>query len=471
VGILGDVPDASDDATQAGLTDAEPVVRSRASVVEPGAVVGRHVVLHELGAGGMGVVYAAYDPELDRKVALKLLLPGAGGDIGRLRLLREAQALGRLSHPNVVGIHDVGTVGEQVWLAMEFVQGRTLEQWLRTPRRWQEVLEILRNAGEGLAAAHAAGLLHRDFKPDNVMVGDDGRVRVMDFGLARAHAGAGASAMDLSPPSPEASSSFASSSLASTVTRVGAIVGTPSYMAPEQFGSKELSAAADQFAFCVTLWEALYGERPFEGRSPMELVANVLDGKLRPPTRARAAPGWLRRACERGMAVEPTQRWPSMSALLDTLAKGRTRAAVRKGLVAVGVLALLGGGIAAERRWDLARRTAACEASGDEVEVAWSPEREQELRDALVATGVSHAAVTADRVTPWLEQQALAWREARVEACLDTHVRGRWDAETLDRSLWCLEERRMALQSLVDELTLADADVLHKAVSAAAGLA
>jgi len=465
-GYPTEVTDAWDDATQVGLPDAEPTVRSRASVVEPGSVVGRHVVLHELGAGGMGVVYAAYDPELDRKVALKLLLPGAGGDIARLRLLREAQALGRLSHPNVVGIHDVGTVGEQVWLAMEFVQGRTLQQWLETPRGWREVLEILRNAGEGLAAAHAAGLLHRDFKPDNVMVGDDGRVRVMDFGLARAHAGAGASATDLPQWSPEASSS-----LASTVTRVGAIVGTPSYMAPEQIGSKELSAAADQFAFCVTLWEALYGERPFHGSSPMELVAHVLEGKLRPPQRARAAPGWLRRVCERGMAVEPAQRWPSMSALLDTLAKGRTRAAVRKGLVGAGVLALLGAGIEAQRRWDRAQVTEACEASGDEVEVAWSVEREQKLHDALVATGVSHASATADRVTPWLERQALAWREARVEACLDTHVRGRWDAETLDRSLWCLEERRMALQSLVDELTLADADVLHKAVIAAAGLA
>jgi tetratricopeptide (TPR) repeat protein/predicted Ser/Thr protein kinase len=465
------VSDSAGDATLAGSDRDRPATRSRTQPVEPGAVVGRHVVLHKLGAGGMGVVYAAYDPELDRKVALKLLLPGAGGDIGRLRLLREAQALGRLSHPNVVGIHDVGTVGEQVWLAMEFVQGHTLEQWLDTPRGWPEVLEILRDAGEGLAAAHAAGLLHRDFKPDNVMVGDDGRVRVMDFGLARAHAGAGASATDLAQPSPEASSSLASSSLASTVTRVGAIVGTPSYMAPEQFESKELSAAADQFAFCVTLWEALYGERPFRGSSPMELVANVLEGKIRSPVRARAAPGWLRRACERGMAVAPAQRWPSMSALLDTLAKGRTRAVVRKSLAAVVVLAVLGAGVEAQRRWDLAQVTEACEASGDEVEVAWNPEREQKLRDALVATGVSDAAATAERVTPWLERQARAWREARVEACLDTHVRGQWDAETLDRSLWCLEERRMELQSLVDELTLADAGVLHNAVTAAAGLA
>jgi tetratricopeptide (TPR) repeat protein/predicted Ser/Thr protein kinase len=461
------VPTHEGDATQAGTSGDEPRTRAWTHAVEPGAVVGRHVVLHELGAGGMGVVYAAYDPELDRKVALKLLLPGSGGDTGRLRLLREAQALARLAHPNVVGIHDVGTVGEQVWLAMEFVEGQTLGQWLAQPRGWPQVLEILRKAGEGLAAAHAVDLLHRDFKPDNVMVGEDGRVRVMDFGLARLHGGAGSLDTERSQPSPEPSHG-----LASHVTRMGALVGTPGYMAPEQFDAKkELTAAADQFAFCVTLWEALYGERPFGGDTPVEHAAHVLDGKLRSPTRARAVPGWLRRVCERGLAVEPAQRWPSMNALLDTLAKGRTRAAVRKGLAAVGVLALLGAGVEAQRRWDLAERTAACETAGDEVEVAWNAEREQALRDALVATGVSYAATTADKVTPWLDRRAVAWREARVETCLDFDVRGRWDAERLDRSLWCLEERRMELQSLVDELTLADAGVLHNAVSAAAGLA
>jgi tetratricopeptide (TPR) repeat protein/predicted Ser/Thr protein kinase len=458
-------PRASGDATQAGSHGGEPATPSRTRSAEPGSVVGRHVVLHELGAGGMGVVYAAYDPELDRKVALKLLLPGAGGDTGRLRLLREAQALGRLSHPNVVGIHDVGTVGEQVWLAMEFVQGQTLRQWLATPRRWPEVLEVLPKAGEGLAAAHAAGLLHRDFKPENVMVGDDGRVRVMDFGLARAHASSESLEAEPSQSYPERTSS-----LASSVTRVGAVVGTPSYMAPEQFAHEELSAAADQFAFCVTLWEALHGERPFGGDTPMELVASILAGRLHAPAKARAVPGWLRRVCERGLSVDPRQRWPSMSALLDALGKGRTRALARRGLAVVGVLALLGAGLQAQRRWDLAERTAACETAGDEVEAAWNPEREQTLRHALVATGVSHASTTADKVTPWLDRQVGEWREARVQACLDADVRDQWDAQTLDRSLWCLDERRMELESLVDELTLADANVLHKAVTAAAGL-
>jgi tetratricopeptide (TPR) repeat protein/predicted Ser/Thr protein kinase len=458
------VTSTSDDVTQVGTSDGdEPDARS--STVAPGAVIGRHVVLQRLGAGGMGVVYVAYDPELDRKVALKLLLPGSRGDMRRLRLLREAQALARLSHPNVVGIHDVGTVGEQVWLAMEFVQGRTLRQWLATPRRWPEVLEVLRKAGEGLAAAHAAELLHRDFKPDNVMVGDDGRVRVMDFGLARASAGSSESDGSLSPEGLPPRHS-----LSDSVTRVGALVGTPSYMAPEQIAGKELSAAADQFAFCVTLWEALYGERPFEGDTSAALVANVLEGKRVLPDRPRAVPGWLRRACERGLWIDPAQRWPSMSTLLDTLAKGRRRAAMRTGILAVGMLALVGTGWEAKARLDLARRTALCKTSGDEIAAAWNPDREQALRDALLGTGLGYAGTTADKVVPLLEQRATAWREARMEACLDAHVRSRWDAEQLDRSLWCLDERRMELESLVDELVAADVAVLQHAVTAAAGL-
>jgi eukaryotic-like serine/threonine-protein kinase len=460
-GIEDDGERPSFEVTVAGQ---EPAFHVPTHALEPGNVVGRHVVLHRLGAGGMGVVYAAYDPELDRKVALKLLLPGMAGPVGRTRLLREAQALGRLSHPNVVAIHDVGTVGEQVWLAMEFVQGQTLCDWLGTRRRWQDLLAVFRSAGEGLAAAHAAGLLHRDFKPANVMVGDDGRVRVMDFGLARVRPEAASLHLEEFGALPAFDTSM-------EVTRAGTVMGTPAYMAPEQFGSEELTAAADQFAFCVTLWEALYGERPFSGTTWMEISDSVLAGRLRTPPNRRAAPSWLRRACERGLSVDPQDRWPSMSALLETLATGRTRARARRRLVTVGVLAVLGAGVEGSRRYDLAQREAACEASGAEIETAWSPARELELRDALVATGVSHAATTADKAIPWIEQQAAAWREARVEACLDGDVRGRWDADTLDRSLWCLDERRMALESLVGELTLADADVLHKAVTAAAGLA
>jgi eukaryotic-like serine/threonine-protein kinase len=448
-------------------TDGEPCDAGGGwAYLERGAVVGRYVVLRELGAGGMGVVYAAYDPELDRKVALKLVLPGKAGGEERTRLLREAQALAKLSHRSVVGIHDVGTMGEQVWLAMEFVRGQTLGEWLKQPRDWREVLGVMRKAGRGLAAAHAVGLLHRDFKPENVMVGKGGRVRVMDFGLARARPNVVPMAADESTHEMPVLDT-----LAMRVTQAGTLVGTPLYMAPEQFLGRELTAAVDQFALCVTLWEGLYGERPFVGETLDERVDNMLAGRVREPAKGRGVPGWLRRVCERGMSAEPQRRFESMEVLLDTLTKGRMRARIRKGLAAVGVLAVLGLGAEGYRRFDIMQRTAACEASGDEVEVAWNVERKQKLHDALVATGVSYAPTTAEKVMPWLDKQAEAWREARVEACLDTDVRGQWDAETLDRSLWCLDERRTQLESLVNELTLADAGVLQKAVPAAAGLA
>jgi eukaryotic-like serine/threonine-protein kinase len=290
-------------------------------------------------------------------------------------------------------------------------------------------------------------------------------VRGVDFGLARARAGD--DSLGSAPPSPSVEPS---SALATSLTRAGAVVGTPRYMAPEQLGDGELTAAADQFSFCVTLWEALYGRRPFDGRTAAEISANVLAGRLRAPPKARKIPGWLRRACERGLAVDPALRWPSMGALLDTLAKGRTRAGIRKGLAVAGVLVLVGAGAEARRRWDVAQRVAACETTADELSAVWSPEREQALRKALVATGVSFAPRTADAVVPWIDGQAEAWREARVELCLDADVRDRWDADLLDRSLWCLDARRAELQTLVEELTLADAEVVHKAVAVASAL-
>jgi len=446
-------------------------------IVELGVLFGRYLPIEELGRGGMGRVLRVYDPRLQREVALKVLHTRAVDRVGRARMVREARTMAKLSHPNVVAVYDVDEdVRHGVVLAMELVKGTTLRQWLQaSPRAWTEVLTAFVEAGRGLAAAHAEGVLHRDFKPANVLVahadregaGARGPCKVTDFGLAKPEREASTATAEGVPTTLEAASDESSEAL----TQVGTVMGTPRYMAPEQHRGEALTSAADQFAFCVALWESLYGEPPFAGDTREELVANVLSGKVRSPTKAGAVPGWLRRACLRGLSVEPTQRWPSMNALLDALAKGRARAAMRKGVAAVGVLALLGVGLEVQRRWDLAERIAACEASGAEVEVAWNAERQQALREALVATGVGYAAMAADKATPWLERQAGAWREARVEACLDAEVRGRWDRETLDRSLWCLEERRVELQSLVDELTRADADVLPNVVAAAAGLA
>jgi eukaryotic-like serine/threonine-protein kinase len=447
-------------------TTDEPRGRSPGRVLSQGAIVGRYVVLSKLGAGGMGVVYAAYDPELDRKVALKLLLPGRDGREGRSRLLREAHALAKLQHPNVVAIHDVGTHDGQVWLAMEFVEGSTLDAWrTQTPRTWPEVLEVLVLAGRGVAAAHAAGLLHRDLKPDNIMVGADGRVRVMDFGLARPgkeqSAAPSISRQDSANPRLEA--------LELRLTQTGALMGTPAYMAPEQLADERLGPATDQFSFCVTAWEALHGTRPFTGKTVVELSVAVLGGQRTPPPQT-TVPTWLRRVLDRGLAVEPATRWPSMDALLDALGRGRKTARWRRGLALAALLAGCAAAFAGWQEIERRNRIAACDAAGASIAEVWNDEFRESLHEALVGTGVSYAKVTADKVMPWLDAFAEGWQVARIEACLDVDVRDIWDQELYDRALWCLDERRMGFEALVDELSRAGSGSVVRAVDAAAQL-
>ncbi len=438
--------------------------------LERGATVGRFVLLGTLGAGGMGVVHAAYDPELDRKVALKLLLPradGTSGAEGPTRLVREAQALVRLSHPNVVAVHDVGTHGERVWIAMEFVAGQTLTAWAAArPRPWSEVLPVLADVARGVSAAHAAGLVHRDLKPDNVMIGGDGRVRVMDFGLAHGRSPTSEPAL----ASTLVAGSDAAQRLASRLTAVGAVQGTPAYMAPEQWEGREAEPATDQFGWSVMAWELLYGARPFVGETMVTLAAAVLSGQRSAPPRGHRVPGWLRRVIERGLAVEPARRWPTMAALLAALERGKTRARIRTAVVVLAGVALFGAGAAGYRRWDIARRENICTEAGAEIDRAWHEDARQRLRAAFVATGVSYAATTADKVMPWLDERAGAWKRARTEVCQNADVRALWGAELLDRALWCLEDRQMELTSLVDELGRANATTVQKAVTAVARL-
>ncbi|MFY0562508.1 protein kinase domain-containing protein [Archangium lansingense] len=278
-----------------------------AHALVPGAQVGRYVVEGPLGEGGMGVVYAARDPGLGRTVALKLLRPGGGGDEGRARLVREAQAMARLAHPNVLPLFEMGTEGGSVFLAMERVEGPTLAGWLRERERpWREVLSLFLQAGEGLAAAHRAGLVHRDFKPANVLVGADGRPRVTDFGLVRHGAG-----MDEGLPG-----DIASGDTGESLTRAGAVPGTPAYMSPEQLAGREVDARGDQFSFCVALHEALYGLRPFDVR-----VRGEARWSRVPMPRGPRLPGYVRAALDRGLALEPEARFPSMDALLVALSR------------------------------------------------------------------------------------------------------------------------------------------------------
>ncbi|MCB9570262.1 MAG: serine/threonine protein kinase [Myxococcales bacterium] len=272
---MATVGGASGDEELTRVDGEAPERRDDAPLEVPpeGRLFGRYTLLRPLGRGGMGTVYAAYDEELDRKIAIKLLRgdprerasegEGAGAGEGAHHLLGEAQALARLSHPNVVQIYDVGVIGGQVFLAMEYVQGKTLREWEReAPRSWREVVALFRQAGEGLAAAHDAGLVHRDFKPDNVLVGEDGRVRVLDFGLAaRRERGATGEGDELSARTLSSiSRSDLRSASATGVTRT--LVGTPAYMSPEQHLRLEADGRSDLFAFCVALYEALHGERP-----------------------------------------------------------------------------------------------------------------------------------------------------------------------------------------------------------------
>ena len=456
---------ASDASTLPGSTGA---ASSPAPELERGATLGRYLVIERLGAGGMGVVYAAYDPELDRKVAVKLLRPESAGDpeVGRARLIREAQAMAKLSHPNVVAVHDVGTFGDQIFVAMEFVPGHTLATWLaERDRDWREILDMFLQTGRGLVAAHSAGLVHRDFKPDNVLIGADGRPRVTDFGLARVAGERDLQAAPATTNEADAEQGLALSlphagSTGLALTQAGAVMGTPIYMAPEQHLGRVADARSDQFAFCVALFQALYQQLPFAGETMVDLVLAVTGGQLAPLPRNNV-PAWLRLALLRGLAQDPAARWPTIDALLTVLAHDPSRARRRRLIGLGGVTLLLGLGLGA---WQLqARQAAACAASGASVSATWSPAARESVRAALLATGEPYAADAATRVEGRLDAWSEAWQLAQVRAC---EVRD----ELSGPRLVCLGDRLRHLRSLVGLLSAADRESAAEAVRLAANL-
>ncbi|WP_224360524.1 protein kinase domain-containing protein [Hyalangium versicolor] len=357
--------------------------------VEPGSRLGPYLVLYLLGAGGMGVVYAAYDTRLDRRVALKLLRRDRFAGVEQAasaRLLGEAKAVARLNHPHVITLYDVGLLDDQVFLAMEFVEGGTLSQWLREkPRTWREVLEVFLPAGQGLAAAHAAGLVHRDFKPDNVLVGQDGRVRVTDFGLARSLE----VAEEPGPRAPPVASPAAS------VTHTGAAIGTPAYMSPEQLARSKATARSDQFSFCVALHEALFGERPFDGTSREA---------LRDPPKDSAVPPWLRRVLIRGLSLEPSARHPSMDALLEALEQGPRRE--RRKRFMLGATVVLGiGAAAAVLLWPLQAREVLYNGDTEESTNGWSCDHCVQSSASSPSHGGQRSLHVTQRDGPWAGPQ------------------------------------------------------------------
>ncbi|MDB4958225.1 MAG: serine/threonine kinase family protein, partial [Myxococcales bacterium] len=446
------------------------VARADTASLRRGAALGRYVVLDELGAGGMGVVYAAYDPELDRKLAVKLLRDDLGGAVDRrARLLREAQALARLDHPNVVAVYDVGTIGDHVFIAMEFVAGQTVTAWLaERPRDWRAIIGVYVLAGRGLAAAHALGIVHRDFKPDNVLIDGDGRVRVVDFGLARtSEDAADAPSRSTSAPDWERQTDGSGrAALAQTITRTGTLMGTPGYIAPEiQHG--KTSPAVDQFSFCVALWRALYGELPFAGESAAELAAAAAEGKLRAPARQTRVPARIHRVLVRGLSANPEDRFASMDKLLDALAhhSARRRYVIATCVTVPIVLASVIG-LGAMRSDD----SQICRGAERQLAGVWDPDHRAAISRAFAATKMPFATTSAAGVTGLLDQYAGAWSTMRTEACEATRVRGEQSEELLDLRMACLDARARELRAFADVLAHADAKTVEKSFQAAQAL-
>ncbi|MEZ4381301.1 MAG: serine/threonine-protein kinase [Nannocystaceae bacterium] len=451
------------DGASGERTVTAPTRPHRAPPLGLGAVVGRYVILDRLGAGAMGVVHAAYDPELDRKIAIKLVDPGRRASArARSRLLREAQALARLSHPNVVTVHDVGAFEGRVFIAMELVDGATLSAWLAAQERSQRaILEVFVAAGRGLAAAHAAGLIHRDFKPDNVMIGADGRVRVMDFGLARAARG---DAEDDELARPDAAP-VGASTLNLRVTATAALIGTPAYMAPEQHLGQPLDARTDIFAFAVALYEALYGERPFKAESLVRLAMAVCAGDVAPPPPGARVPQRLRRALLRGLRVAPEDRYATIDELLHELERDPGVTPRRVAVAAIGAAAIAGLG------WAVFGGEPPCADAQARWAEVWGDDARAAVSAAFAASGRGHATSTATRIGERLDLYGERWSDAHTAACEATELRGELSTQAMDLQMHCLQGRLDAAAALVGVLSTADGDVVDRAVDGVNALA
>jgi tetratricopeptide (TPR) repeat protein/tRNA A-37 threonylcarbamoyl transferase component Bud32 len=389
--------------------------------------IGRFEVIDVIGRGAMGVVYRARDPELGRLVAIKVRQARARLDVeGEDRLRREAQALARLAHPNVVAVYESGRAGQVAYVAMELVEGPTLEAWLDAKPSPVEIVRVLVAAGRGLAAAHAAGLVHRDFKPHNVFVAKgDGTPKVGDFGLVRAERDGAAPA--------------APSELMMTLSISGSIIGTPAYMSPEQLRGEPATEASDQFSFCVTLFEALFGKRPFVAKTVAELESAMQQPLAIPRTTAA-----VRRVLRRGLDPDPGRRFPGMAALLDQLERPSRALRWATLAAAAGMLALAA--------FTLAPRTVdPCERADPEAERVLSPVRLPVVAHALLATGAPGAGDTAERVEAALATYGQRWRTASETSCRAT-VENRQSAKLGDLQRACLERRLRQTDELVDVL-------------------
>jgi len=409
--------------------------------IHTGTQIGRFLITGELGAGGMGVVYAAYDPKLDRKVAIKMLHEGIRTS-HRARLEREARAMAKLTHPNVVSVHEVGEFNNRLFVAMEYVDGKTLRDWLSqdTPDK-KQIMKVMIDAGRGLAAAHAAGMAHRDFKPDNILVGSDGRARVSDFGLVTP---VGADTIDEVKPKIGAASQLSVSAL----TQVGTVMGTPLYMAPEQHQGEAADHRADQFSFCVTLWEALYEKTPYSANSYEALVDNVVAERIIAPSSAHKGPAWIRRILTRGLRVDPGDRYASMNELLVALEHDpwKRRRRLAAGVTVIGLTGAAAIVLVLQSRADR-KQAGLCKGADALIQNVWTEQRRSEIRSAFEKSGQASAAANWGVSEKHLDAYALEWASLRTQSCEATRITKDQSPKLLAFSMDCFDRRLLHFRS------------------------
>lgn len=431
----------------------------RGTPLRRGDVVGRYVIVDasDADASGHGS-YAAFDPELDRRVVLKVM-PTASLDpdqvLRQRRLQREAQAMARVNHPNVLAVHDVGEHGGQLFVAMEHVEGMTLRAWLAAETRpWRDVLAAFVSAGRGLQAAHDRKLVHRDFTPDNVIVTDDGRICVWGFGSVRAM-------VSRSSPGSQERRMSADMVFLTQLTRREDVIGSPTYAAPEQQQGDKVTAAADQFSFCVALYEALFGKHPFVGDTTADRRLAAMQWRVEPPDRSEV-PLPIRRAIDRGLAPEPHLRHGSMADLIDVLTRGtQRRRRILGGAVLLGLGAAMAGG------WMLHRHNAeqACIAVAASIDELWNERARATLLESLERTGSVYAHVAYGLAVEEFGGFADAWREARLEVChaaLEQHV----SPEHVRAAESCLDEQAAALEVQIELLPEITRDFIYSTTTA-----